>query len=1718
MSTHRALLLFVPRYQSPDWAPLAFLEDEYTDLRATLEDRGYEIDDDSTCDPEQLTRTGLTRRANDFIKSARTGEYLVVYFSGHGFHHRERSYFAAHDSDPDVDSHDVLESGNIPFAESWAKAADDSRAEKVLFVVDACRERLVVDRSSQQSPFTTPPDTEKLSYLMACEPEAMSAYTGEETSGEAGGAGGEGASKSFSLLTRALRDILHDVHGELPTDRLHALLREEMEDLRQRVRDRLPRGFRQEPRLSGERGREAFPFLPISVPPEKERLSILRDHAVWKQLAGRPDQQIYRDAEMVTAAVGERLAEQRKDHADDPWLDWEADQRASRWVSFLIQKFLPGERFSATEAVTISLAPMIHHAYRVHRAKDLDFRLRQSADATDPWDKYTQLLHRTSPDREPRPRSRDHRTVRAWILHQELYQLGEDRSSPLDGLRELVNQAFKDTWELAEVLDAELLAWIFRAMQHGGSVLAECADAPSGVPPQLRRRLVGYLLAAGHAMALDVSALPRVLVEHTGGPGRASLLQTRKSIAKADWLPFDHSLRLSASCGHQAVMVALQEQAAYLDGLLHHASTQVRTGGGDDAWLSALPHRASGDDVLPEKDPVTGAMKFLPVATRFGLDGTRVRDLLTGEQLYRDRRLAVRELYQNAMDACAVRDAREQWRPPPPDAEPWKGEISISQGGSGNRLYLECVDNGSGMDRDELLYAFAQGGARLSHLASFRQEQFEWEKDPRITFHRNSRFGIGVLSYFMLADEIEVTTRKFRRDRSPGELLRVTVFGPDDLFQVDDRLDKADFLGEPCGTRVRLYLDAKRSADVSCVQTLRDVLGVAQYRTTAAFQADQEIWEPQVYRPRAAKGITASGHIEPAPGGDVFWCERGGAVLVDGVSVEASWPTTGSEAQSNRVQLSGAVVNLRGGVQIPGKGMVVPRLSVERGQVLDDVTKPLASRLRRAVGSLVGSRLLTEEWLLNITNEEPAIADVIVRELTASPAELTDEQYPMARTGFFPGDSDLRAAWSAVRPTPRPAALHHLLSSRLPDHIVLWRYTAHFPEEVAQALGELCPPGLTTAPLLPAVPSHALILGLNGSGGLGGRNWSSSPLLGNLVAYAERLHTTLEDVERRLGVLHMPAVKPRPRHDIPLADLLRLISVDGDGTWPWLESGDAIRSSRVLAACDQSALPLPDVVRYLASLGFAMESSSVFLDPSSEAAQTARLMLSEKLDGQAPWLHNVSTHHILAVAEQLRLPIPEVRERFEALGLDVTSLNRHAVERQVVQVLRMLGGKNLTAHGAPGRRVTGAHVLCVAQQTGMDIPEAASHLLALGFDVPDDIPSQDASPYLELLLAKLPAGQQVDPAEPVPLPLLHRLAGQFDLTMSEVADRLRALGLTVPFQHIPETLSEQDLALLSKWARPHLARGTNWLAPHRPVPLAHSLLAAVTVGIPAQQAVDTLLALGMQVARLPADGPVLGSEDEERLICGRWIPYGGERKPQVTPWGHLLYVAADRGWDVPTCLKHLADRGLTAAPAPPARAGFDDELDLLLAHEPKRHSSEGWRTLFTDDVLDLARSVDRPVAAVRARLSDLGATLPSPGSGAHIGDTNLFRRFSERPGPPEPGETVPAAEVHIIAAENFLNIKETSDRIIAAGVTIQDTDYPNRRPRPEDLLVLRDSGSHFNDWIELDDPVDLEHLLVTAHRLGSTVSVVADQLRSLGLDVPDTQGMVAQAWDRVPRQ
>ena len=70
--------------------------------------------------------------------------------------------------------------------------------------------------------------------------------------------------------------------------------------------------------------------------------------------------------------------------------------------------------------------------------------------------------------------------------------------------------------------------------------------------------------------------------------------------------------------------------------------------------LRDLPTHVAADGLRPLRRP-DGRPRYDSVGFRFRLDDDRVQELLMGEQLYGDPALAIRELYQNALDACRYR-------------------------------------------------------------------------------------------------------------------------------------------------------------------------------------------------------------------------------------------------------------------------------------------------------------------------------------------------------------------------------------------------------------------------------------------------------------------------------------------------------------------------------------------------------------------------------------------------------------------------------------------------------------------------------------------------------------------------------------------------------------------------------------------------------------------------------------------------------------------------------------------------------------------------------------------------------------------------------------------------------------------------------------------------------------------------------------------------------
>jgi HSP90 family molecular chaperone len=99
-----------------------------------------------------------------------------------------------------------------------------------------------------------------------------------------------------------------------------------------------------------------------------------------------------------------------------------------------------------------------------------------------------------------------------------------------------------------------------------------------------------------------------------------------------------------------------------------------------------------------------------PVGAAFRLDDVRVRELLVGENLYGDQGLALRELYQNAIDACRVLDARLTYLGQPPVQGT---RVHFTQGTDDlGRPFIQCSDSGVGMSIDVIREQFCVAGAR----------------------------------------------------------------------------------------------------------------------------------------------------------------------------------------------------------------------------------------------------------------------------------------------------------------------------------------------------------------------------------------------------------------------------------------------------------------------------------------------------------------------------------------------------------------------------------------------------------------------------------------------------------------------------------------------------------------------------------------------------------------------------------------------------------------------------------------------------------------------------------------------------------------------------------------------------------------------------------------------------------------------------------------------
>ncbi|MBO1331697.1 caspase family protein [Streptomyces sp. VRA16 Mangrove soil] len=999
-------------------------------MESALRSAGYTVE--TLLDPHL---SQLKRRVYECARDIPADGTLLLYFTGHGIRIAGQDYLVPADAVwpedgvwHEVYSDSLLHAGISPLLKGC-------KAGTVLWVIDACRAGETEDGVPFGSNTDSGPPTGDYAVLTGC------------SRGERSGYGPEG-----SFFTQGLAEALGPLSPARTVTEVFTAARRATERTARRVG-----GITQTPAIkyvtqdeARARGTEICPGRSL----KEDWLAAALDTPLWDRVPQGQHGEAARFRQCLADFVEQcartlHHAQERLPH-DDPWAD---DTFVVRLLHQRLPELLPATaELSAIEVaslVTVVFLREVAWAERLSQAAEVDPYVSARKPGADAYRRHYeqiaeqhQSVARRAVECRARGRVRDTAAVTMWLVHRWIADRFETDDAPVAPalarrLLESMGVSPERAQEPAEALSA-MAAGLGTEEPPAATAAPEKVLLPEGHRALRIRPLTGLLRLAA-VLAVDVRTFPDVVAEHLGVSDPVMPGQVIGALRELGWAREGEVLHLDALCPHQAVHAALTAVVERADELAEEtAGLAGDLPAPESALLACLPQRVTDRDVRPSL--TAGRPSYEVPLLRFHLAQTEVRELLMGEQLYGgEPNLALRELYQNAMDACRYRAMRWRYlRSRGTDTGHWTGEITFSEGEDERGRYVECRDNGVGMSAEQLKHTFTRAGSRFERSKTFRREQARWLRhDPALRLYPNSRFGIGVFSYFMLAEEMTIVTRQVSPEGIPAEhALRVDIPSSGSLFRIQQH-SGADGLADG-GTRVRLYLrEGALAGGASCVSVLRELVRIAEFTLTARdAEGGSHTWRPGVLQPSPA---VPEEHLEAVPG-VLWWVSGEGAVLCDGIVTDR--------------KPFGCVLNLTG----EHAGV----LSVSRKELQDFDRAWATERWREGAAALSAWPRLTMEWVWELDRSNPAVAVVLGEEWRGRGLRVRDGDgtvHELDAVGWFHPDARLMhnryspefRAWEDWR----GAVLRHRRSApsprRLTGHPVPRPGDGHLGSQVQQS-------------------------------------------------------------------------------------------------------------------------------------------------------------------------------------------------------------------------------------------------------------------------------------------------------------------------------------------------------------------------------------------------------------------------------------------------------------------------------------------------------------------------------------------------------------------------------------------------------------------------------------------------------------------------------------------
>lgn len=294
---------------------------------------------------------------------------------------------------------------------------------------------------------------------------------------------------------------------------------------------------------------------------------------------------------------------------------------------------------------------------------------------------------------------------------------------------------------------------------------------------------VAVVLRLADIIDFDPKRTPHVLFSHLAVKNPVSLNEWKKHQSINARTISPNKLVFTAQCEHPAIEAAIHSFCDQIDEELRNGTVVLSnlSDEGMDIDLTIykipLPPQINRHKIQAKKDTATGKPIYRYHNTKFSLNKKQIIDLLMGTKLYGKPEVALRELLQNSIDACLLRQRlSESWNT---DYTP---KITVSLYKKNDIDYLRVSDNGIGMNQHIIDKYYTNIGCSYYSSREFNEMITSFKS----SFIPISKFGIGILSCFMVCDSMEVTTKRIIERYESDDALRISIEGYESLFVISD--------------------------------------------------------------------------------------------------------------------------------------------------------------------------------------------------------------------------------------------------------------------------------------------------------------------------------------------------------------------------------------------------------------------------------------------------------------------------------------------------------------------------------------------------------------------------------------------------------------------------------------------------------------------------------------------------------------------------------------------------------------------------------------------------------------------------------------------------------------------------------------------------------------------------------------------------------------------